>query len=74
MELQVDCCANAEEAHTFMHSDAFAANRIGVEFDPDALLMQYRNGVPAATLLVQPGRTTLSNIDRAWLIVSTEGR
>ena len=51
MEFQVDCCANAEEAHTFMHSDAFAANRIGVEFDPDALLMQYRNGVPAATLL-----------------------
>ena len=54
MEFQVDCCANAEDAHTFMHSDAFAANPIGVEFDPDALLMQYRNGEPAATLLVQP--------------------
>jgi len=54
MEFQVDCCAGAEEAHTFMHSDAFAANPIGVEIDPDALLTQYRNGVPTATLMVQP--------------------
>jgi len=41
MEFQVDCCADAEEAHAFMHSDAFAANPIGVEIDPDALLAQY---------------------------------
>lgn len=54
MEFQVDCCANADEAHAFMHSDAFAANPIGVEIDPDVLLTQYRNGVPLETLLVQP--------------------
>lgn len=54
MEFQVDCCAGAEEAHAFMHSDAFSANPIGVEIDPDALLMQYRSGVPLATLLIQP--------------------
>ncbi|MGH9872473.1 MAG: VOC family protein [Pyrinomonadaceae bacterium] len=54
MEFQVDCCANADEAHAFMHSDAFAANPVGVEIDPDALLVQYRNGVPLETLLVQP--------------------
>lgn len=54
MEFQVDCCANAEEAHAFMHSDAFAANPVGVEIDPDALLMRYRNGVSVETLLVQP--------------------
>ena len=54
MEFQVDCCANADEAHTFMHSEAFAANPVGVEIDPDELLMQYRSGVPAETLLVQP--------------------
>jgi len=54
MEFQVDCCANADEAHDFMHSEAFAANPIGVEIDPDALLAQYRNGVPLETLLVQP--------------------
>src|SRR6476620_11979868 len=54
MEFQVDCCANADEANTFMHSDAFAANPVGVDIDPDALLMQYRNGVPLETLLIQP--------------------
>lgn len=54
MEFQVDCCANAAEAHEFMHSDAFAANPIGVEIDADALLAQYRDGVPLETLMVQP--------------------
>jgi hypothetical protein len=54
MEFQVDCCANAVEAHSFMHSDAFAANPVGVEIDPDALLAQYRSGVPMETLMVQP--------------------
>ena len=50
----VSGCADAEEAHAFMHSDAFAANPIGVEIDPDALLAQYRSGAPAETLLSQP--------------------
>jgi len=54
MEFQVDCCANAEEAHAFMHSDAFVANPIGVEIDPDELHEKYKNGVPIETLLVQP--------------------
>nr|ART35746.1 B74 [uncultured bacterium] len=54
MEFQVDCCKNAEEAHAFMHSDAFAANPVGVEIDPDALLDQYRSGVPTEVLLAQP--------------------
>jgi catechol 2,3-dioxygenase-like lactoylglutathione lyase family enzyme len=54
MEFQVDCCANAAEAYSFMHSDAFAANPVGVEIDPDALLVQYRSGVPVERLMVQP--------------------
>jgi len=54
MEFQVDCCANAAEAHAFMHSDVFAANPVGVEIDPDALLAQYRSGVPLEMLMVQP--------------------
>ena len=37
-----------------MHSDAFAANPVGVEIDPDALLEQHRSGVPQETLMVQP--------------------
>lgn len=54
MEFQVDCCATAEEANAYMLSDAFAANPIGVEIDPEALLVQYRSGIPMEQLLVQP--------------------
>jgi catechol-2,3-dioxygenase len=54
MEFQVDCCASAEEANAHMLSDAFAANPVGVAIDPEALLAQYRGGVPVETLLVQP--------------------
>jgi catechol 2,3-dioxygenase-like lactoylglutathione lyase family enzyme len=51
MEFQVECFANAEEANRYMHSAAFAANPIGIEFDPDELLNQFRNGVPEENLL-----------------------
>lgn len=54
MEFQVDCCANADEAHAFMHTDEFAANPVGVEIDADALLAQYRRGASAAQLLAMP--------------------
>jgi catechol 2,3-dioxygenase-like lactoylglutathione lyase family enzyme len=54
MEFQVDCCANADEAHTYMHSDAFSANPVGVEIDPESLLAQYRSGVPEQQLLAMP--------------------
>ena len=54
MEFQVDCCATVEEAQAFMLSEAFAANPIGVEIDPEALLAQYRSGIPVEGLLAQP--------------------
>jgi catechol-2,3-dioxygenase len=54
MEFQVDCCANADEAHAYMHSDAFAANPVGVEIDPDVLLVQFRGGASAEQLLAMP--------------------
>jgi catechol 2,3-dioxygenase-like lactoylglutathione lyase family enzyme len=54
MEFQVDCCRNADEAQAFMHSDAFAANPVGVEIDPDVLLAQYRSGVSTKQLLAMP--------------------
>jgi catechol-2,3-dioxygenase len=53
MEFQVDACT-VEEANAFMRSDAFAANPIGVEIDPEALLAQYQSGVPAKQLLARP--------------------
>jgi len=54
MEFQVDCCADAAEAHSYMHGETFAANPIGVDIDPDLLLKQYREGVPVETLLAMP--------------------
>jgi catechol 2,3-dioxygenase-like lactoylglutathione lyase family enzyme len=54
MEFQVDCCADAAEAHAFMHGAAFAANPVGVEVDFDELLTRYRCDVPAETLLALP--------------------
>ena len=54
MEFQVDCCRNADEAHLYMSSEAFAANPVGVEVDFDSLLAQYREGVAPETLLRQP--------------------
>ncbi len=53
MEFQVDACTVAE-ANAYMLSEAFAANPIGVTIDPDALLAQYRSGVPVEQLMVMP--------------------
>ena len=56
MEFQVDCCANADAAHQYMHSEAFAANPVGVDFDVEALLAQYRNGASEQSMLAMPDR------------------
>jgi catechol-2,3-dioxygenase len=61
MEFQVDCCSTAEEANAYMLSDTFAANPVGVAIDPEALLAQYRSGVPEQQLLAQP-EATISEI------------
>lgn len=53
MEFQVDAMT-AREANAYMLSDAFAANPIGVEISPEALLAKYRSGVAMDQLLVQP--------------------
>jgi catechol 2,3-dioxygenase-like lactoylglutathione lyase family enzyme len=54
MEFQVDCCADAAEAHEFMQGDGFATNPVGVAIDADVLLEKYRQGVPISTLMLQP--------------------
>lgn len=54
MEFQVDCFANADQAHAFMHSDAFTANPVGVDYDAEALLAEYRNGASESALLAMP--------------------
>jgi catechol-2,3-dioxygenase len=54
IEFQVDSFATAEEANAYMLSDEFASNPIGVRFDPDELVEQFRKGVPEAKLLARP--------------------
>jgi catechol 2,3-dioxygenase-like lactoylglutathione lyase family enzyme len=54
MEFQVDCFANAEQAHDFMHSERFAASPAGVDIEADALLAQYRGGASVESLLAMP--------------------
>lgn len=54
VELQADAL-NAEDAVAYFASPAFAANPIGIEYDPDALLARRRAGVGEAALLRMPG-------------------
>jgi catechol-2,3-dioxygenase len=54
VELQVDNFATADECNAWMRSGAFAANPIGVVFEPEALLARYRAGEPHATLAARP--------------------
>jgi catechol-2,3-dioxygenase len=54
IELQVDNFPTAEEANRWMRSGDFAANPIGVVFDPDDLLARYRAGEPLGRLAARP--------------------
>jgi hypothetical protein len=44
----------AEEANAYMRGDAFSSNPIGVNFDPDELVEQFKKGVPEQQLLARP--------------------
>ena len=54
VELQVDNFPSTEETNRWMRSGEFAANPIGVVFDPDELAARYRAGEPIAALVVRP--------------------
>ena len=62
LEFQVDNYDTVEEACGFFQTDAFAANPIGVDFNPDELLRKLRAGAPVNELLrqgsapVEPGK------------------
>jgi catechol-2,3-dioxygenase len=53
VELQIDNFATAEEGQAWMLSPAFAKNPIGVEYDPDELVVKFRSGVPVADLVLR---------------------
>ena len=62
MEFQVDACATAEEANAFMDDPKFAANPIGVEYDPDELLAALRAGTPGSKILTRTADMPVSPI------------
>jgi catechol-2,3-dioxygenase len=51
MEFQVDCFASNQDANAFMEGPHFAANPIGVEFNPDEWLAKLRAGTPVSEFL-----------------------
>jgi catechol-2,3-dioxygenase len=51
MEFQVDSYGSNEEANAFMAGPHFAANPIGVEYDPEDWLAKLRAGAPASDFL-----------------------
>jgi catechol-2,3-dioxygenase len=53
MEFQVDV-GSAQEATALMRSPDYAANPIGVMYDPDALLARFEAGEKEQTLLAMP--------------------
>jgi len=77
VEMQVDNYDTAEALTASFHSANFAANPIGVQFDPDRLVELYREGRPEAELKMQgvapraPGTEYL--IPTRWGQGMTEG-
>ena len=53
VELQVDNFPSMDDCKAWFSSDAFAANPIGVQFDPDVLLQMFRAGAPERELVKQ---------------------
>ena len=54
IELQTDNFASIEETDEWMRGGEFAANPIGVVYDPDDLLRRYEEGEPVSALVVRP--------------------
>lgn len=64
LEFQVENFATVEESGRFFYSEAFAENPIGVEFDPDDMLLRLRAGEPEQELKRRPdiGRQSLADV------------
>jgi catechol-2,3-dioxygenase len=60
MEFQIDLLPVAE-ANEFMMGSAFAANPIGEDFDPDALLSAHRAGEPIDDLIIRSDQKPLTS-------------
>jgi catechol-2,3-dioxygenase len=62
MEFQVDCFGSSEEANAFMAGPHFAANPIGVEYDPDDWLARLRAGTAPSEFLMRQTHEPVSPI------------
>jgi catechol 2,3-dioxygenase-like lactoylglutathione lyase family enzyme len=51
VELQIDNFESIEELNAFLHGPDFAANPIGIDFDPEALCARHAAGEPTAELV-----------------------
>jgi catechol 2,3-dioxygenase-like lactoylglutathione lyase family enzyme len=65
MEFQVDAMPTSADAGNFM-AESFAANPIGVEFDPEEWLSKYRAGTPLADFLERKAHEPVSPIRGAF--------
>lgn len=54
VELQVDVHPTKQEAMAFFDSEAFRANPIGVNFDPEEMVRKFEAGVPEQELMRRP--------------------
>jgi catechol-2,3-dioxygenase len=62
MEFQIDAFSTAEELQAYIMGPQFAANPIGVEFDPAEMLARFRAGAPVAELLKRKTAEPMSPI------------
>jgi catechol 2,3-dioxygenase-like lactoylglutathione lyase family enzyme len=53
VELQADNFPSMDECKAWFRSEAFFANPLGVQFDPDLLLQKFRDGTPTSELVKQ---------------------
>jgi len=60
MEFQVDSYPTNEEANAYMHGPNYAANSLGVEYDPDELLTRLRAGAPESGMLLRSADEPIS--------------
>ena len=62
MEFQVDCFDSSEKSNAFMCGPDFAANLVGVEYDPEDWLAQKRAGTPLSSFLIREKHEPVSPI------------
>jgi hypothetical protein len=54
VELQVDTMPSGDAIDAWMRSGEFAANPIGIVFDPEEMVARYEAGEPLETLTARP--------------------